>query len=225
MKSANRRFKDAIYEQLARIGKALSSPQRLELLDLLCQAPRSVESLANESGQSVANTSRHLQVLRMARLVEGEREGQFVIYRLADGEACEFTQQLRELAHTRLAEVDQILREFLGGREGMEPVDKETLLAQVRRGEVVVLDVRPQEEYQAGHIAGALSVPLEQLEERIAALPHDQEIVAYCRGPYCVLSVEAVDRLRGLGFRAVRLEDSVLDWRRRGFRVAVGDDP
>ena len=225
MKSPNRRFKDAIYEQFARIGKAIASPRRLELLDLLCQAPRSVDGLVRETGLSIANTSQHLQVLRAARLVEGDKEGQFVVYRLADEATCEFISQLRELAESRLAEVEQIVREYLTGREAMEPVDKETLLAQVRSGQVTVLDVRPSEEYRAGHIPGALSVPLDELEQHLAELPQDQEIVAYCRGPYCVLAVEAVERLRGRGFQAVRLEDSIQDWRSRGFRVAAGESP
>jgi len=225
MKTPNRRFKDAIYEQFARIGKAISSPRRLELLDLLCQAPRTVEGLARETGLTIANTSQHLQVLRAARLVESNKEGQFVTYRLADQAACEFIYGLRMLAENRLAEIEQIVRQYFAEREAMEPVDKETLLEQVHQGEVVVLDVRPPEEYQAGHIPGALSVPLEELEQRLAELPQDQEIVAYCRGPYCVLAVEAVERLRASGFQAVRLEDSMQDWRNRGFRVAVGEKP
>ena len=223
MKSPNRRFKDAIYEQFARIGKAISSPRRLELLDLLCQGPRTVEKLAGETGLSIANTSQHLQILRMARLVEGDKEGQFVVYRLADGAACEFFHTLQELAESRLAEIEQIVRDYLAEHEAMEPVNKETLLTQVRKGEVIVLDVRPPEEYQAGHIPGALSVPLDELEQHISELPQDQEIVAYCRGPYCVLAVEAVEKLRARGFQAVRLEDSIQDWRSRGFQVAVGE--
>ena len=225
MKSPNRRFKDAIYEQFARIGKAIASPRRLELLELLCQAPRPVEGLARETGLTIANTSQHLQVLRAARLVEGDKEGQFVIYRLADEATCEFIHQLRGLAESRLAEIEQIVRQYLAGRAAMEPVDKDTLLTQVRSGEVTVLDVRPSEEYQAGHIPGALSVPLDELETRLSELPQDQEVVAYCRGPYCVLAVEAVERLRAKGFHAVRLEDSMQDWRNRGFRVAAGERP
>lgn len=225
MSTSNRRFKDAIYEQFARIGKALSSPKRLELLDLLCQGERTVEVLARESGLSIANTSQHLQVLRAARLVEGDKEKQFVTYRLADERVCEFFRMLRALAEGRLAEIEQIVREFFEGRGAMEPVDKDTLLARVRDGAVTVLDMRPPEEYRAGHIPGAISVPLEELEHRLSELPKDQEIVAYCRGPYCVLAVEAVELLRARGFRAVRLEDSVQDLRSRGFRVSVGEEP
>lgn len=225
MKNPNRRFKEAIYEQFARIGKALSSPCRLELLDLLCQGPRTVETLAGEAGLSVANTSQHLRALRIARLVESSKEGQFVTYRLADEAVCEFFHTLRHLAESRLAEIDQIVRQYLAQRERLEPVDQEQLLSQVRKGAVVALDVRPPEEYRAGHIAGALSVPLEELEQRLAKLPKNRTIVAYCRGPYCVLAIEAVELLRRKGFKAVRLEDSVQDWRRRGFRVAVGEKP
>ena len=212
-------FKDAIYEQLARIGKTVSSPRRLELLDLLCQAPRTVEALAKQANQSIANTSQHLQVLRAARLVEAEKKGVFVTYRLADPAVGEFFRGLRLLAESRLAEIEQVTRDYLKGRSGMEGVDREALLERVRRGEVVVLDVRPSEEYQAGHIPGALSVPLKELESRLEGLPADQEIVAYCRGPYCMLAVEAVERLRARGFKATRLDESVSDWRARGFEV------
>ena len=225
MKSANRRFKDLIYEQFARIGKAVSSPRRLELLDLLCQGERTVEVLAGEAGMSIANTSQHLQVLRAARLVEAEKDGQFVTYRLADASACEFYRTLQALAESRLTEIQQTVQQFLVGREGMEPVDQEALVARVRSGEATVLDVRPPEEYRAGHIAGSLSVPLDELEQRLSELPQDREIVAYCRGPYCVLAVEAVERLRSRGFQAVRLEDSVQDWCRRGHPSAVGERP
>jgi len=212
-------FKDSIYEQLARIGKTVSSPRRLELLDLLCQAPRTVEALAREANQSIANTSQHLQVLRAARLVEAEKKGLFVTYRLADPAVGEFFRSLRLLAESRLAEIEQVTRDYLKGRSGMEGVDREALLERVRRCEVVVLDVRPSEEYQAGHIPGALSVPLKELESRLERLPADREIVAYCRGPYCMLAVDAVERLRARGFRATRLDESMSDWRARGFEV------
>lgn len=224
MASRNRRFKKAIYEQFARIGKAASNPSRLELLDLLCQGPRTVEALAREAGLGVANTSQHLKVLRAARLVDAEKEGLFVTYRLADQAVCEFFRGVRRLAESRLAEVGEITRNFLEGREGMEPVDRQALLTRVRKGEVTVLDVRPVEEYQAGHIPGALSVPLKELERRLSELPRDREVVAYCRGPYCVLAVEAVEILRARGYRAIRLEDSVQDLRAEGFPVAAGPE-
>ena len=223
MKNPNRAFKDAIYEQFARIGKAVSSPKRLELLDLLCQGERTVEVLAKESGLTVANASQHLQVLRAARLVAAEKEGLFVIYRLADQTVCEFFRTMRVLAESQLAEVDQIKRRFLEGREGMQPVDREALLDLVREEAVTVLDVRPVEEYNAGHIPGALSIPLKDLKQHLAELPRDQEIVAYCRGPYCVLSVQAVEMLRAKGFQAVRLEEGIQDLRAMGFPIAVNE--
>jgi rhodanese-related sulfurtransferase len=224
MKNPNRLFKDAIYEQFARIGKAVSSPKRLELLDLLCQGPRTVEVLAKESGLTLANASQHLQVLRTTRLVEAEKEGLFVIYRLADQTVCEFFRAMRVLAESRLAEVEQIKRRFLEGREGMEPVDRDELLELVREGAVTVLDVRPVEEYNAGHIPGALSIPLKGLELHLTELPHDQEIVAYCRGPYCVLSILAIEILRAKGFKAVRLEEGIQDFRAMGFPIAVNEE-
>lgn len=223
MKSPNRKFKDAIYEQFARIGKAVASPKRLELLDLLCQGEKSVETLARETGLTLANASQHLQVLRAARLVDAEKEGLYVIYRLADQRVCEFFRSMRVLAENRLAEVEMIKRRFLESREGMEPVDREALLGRVRNGAVIVLDVRPEEEYRAGHIPGALSVPLSRLKPLLNQLPKNQQIVAYCRGPYCVLSVEAVEMLRKQGFDAVRLEEGVQDWRAMGLSVTVGE--
>jgi rhodanese-related sulfurtransferase len=224
MKNPNRAFKDAIYEQFARIGKSVSSPKRLELLDLLCQGERTVEVLAKESGLTIANASQHLQVLRAARLVEAEKNGLFVIYRLADQTVCEFFRAMRVLAESQLAEVEQIKRRFLEGREGMEPVDRDALLKLVSEGAVTVLDVRPVEEYNAGHIPGALSIPLKDLTLHLSDLPHDQEIVAYCRGPYCVLSIQAVEMLRAKGFQAVRLEEGIQDLRAMGFQIAEGED-
>ncbi|MCC6390939.1 MAG: ArsR family transcriptional regulator [Bryobacterales bacterium] len=224
MGSSNRRFKTAIYEQFARIGKAISNPSRLELLDLLCQGPRTVEALAREAGLGLANTSQHLKALREARLVEAEKSGLFVTYRLADGQVCQFFRTLRSLAETRLAEVGEITRRFLEARQGLQPVDREQLMIKVREGAVTVLDVRPREEYRAGHLPGALSVPLKELERRLADLPREREVVAYCRGPYCVLAVEAVEILRARGFAAFRLEEGVADWQAKGFPVAVGEE-
>jgi rhodanese-related sulfurtransferase len=221
MKNPNRAFKDANYEQFARIGKSVSSPKRLELLDLLCQGERTVEVLAKESGMTIANVSQHLQVLRTARLVEAEKEGLYVTYRLADQSVCEFFHAMRVLAESQLAEVEQIKRRFLEGREGMEPVDRKALLRLVREGALAVLDVRPVEEYNAGHIPGALSIPLKELQLRLSDLPAGQEIVAYCRGPYCVLSIQAVEMLRAKGFQAVRLEEGIQDLRAMGFPIEV----
>lgn len=215
----NRQFKDAIYEQFARISKALSSPKRLELLDLLCQGERSVEVLAKSTGLSVANASQHLQTLRAARLIEAEKRGLFVVYHLADRQVCDLLSAIRLLAEARLADIEQITRQFMESHPNLEPVDRETLRERVLSGAVTLLDVRPKEEYLAGHIPGALCVPLEELEERLDGLPRDQEIVAYCRGPYCVLAVEAVERLKARGFEAHRMEDGVVEWRSLGLPV------
>lgn len=224
MENPNRTFKDSIYEQFARIGKAVSSPKRLELLDLICQSEKTVEVLAREAGISVANASQHLQVLRAARLVEATKKGLFVHYHLADQPVCEFFRNMRVLAESRLAEVEMITRQFLEGKDGMEPVDRDNLLERVRDGAVTVLDVRPKEEYLAGHISGAISIQLKELEKHLSKFPRDQEIVAYCRGPYCVLSIQAVELLRSKGFNAVRLEEGVQDWRAMGYPVAVNDE-
>lgn len=220
--AAHRNFKNALYEQFARIGKAVSAPKRLELLDLLCQGPRTVEALANEAALTVANASQHLQVLRAARLVEADKRGLYVEYRLADEEVGHFFRSLRGLAEARLAEVERVTREYMSARCAMEAVRGDDLLRRVRDGEVIVLDVRPAEEYLAGHIPGSLSVPLSELKKRIAELPKRREIVAYCRGPYCVMAIEAVEILRKRGYRAQRMEEGVMDWRARGWRIEKG---
>jgi rhodanese-related sulfurtransferase/DNA-binding transcriptional ArsR family regulator len=214
----SRAHKDALYEQLARIGKAVAAPRRLELLDLLGQARRTVEGLAAQTGMSVANTSQHLQVLRSAGLVEAEKDGLYVTYRLASGEVTEFFLGLRRLADTRHAEMDRIKKQFFA-RDDIEEIDAKELLGLGRRGRVVVLDVRPVEEYEAGHIAGAISIPNDALKRRLSELPKNRKVVAYCRGPYCVFSVEAVKLLRSRGFKAARMEDGVPDWRARGLPI------
>lgn len=208
-----------MYEQIARVGKAVASPHRLELLDLLSQGARTVESLADAGGMPMANASQHLQVLRAARLVETRKRGLFVEYRLADPGVERFYLALRSLAEARLAELQDIARRFVDERDGLEQVDREQLLRRVRSGEVTVIDVRPAEEYRAAHIPGAISVPLAELKQRLADLPQGREIVAYCRGPYCVMAIEAVEVLRRKGLRARRMEDGVADWRARGWRV------
>ncbi len=219
-----RLLKDAIYEQFARVGKALSAPKRLELLDLLSQGPRTVEALAEHAGVSIANASQHLQVLRAARLVDAEKRGLHVEYRLAGDDVGEFFLTLRRLAQHRLAEVEQVTRDYLGHRDDMESVAGAELLRRVKHGEVTVLDVRPEEEFRAGHIPGAVSIPLGELKARCKELPKNRDVVAYCRGPYCVFAVEAVALLRKKGFTAHRLEDGVLEWRRRGWRVDVDNN-
>ncbi len=215
------KFRDAIYEQFARIGKAVSSPKRLELLDLLSQTERTVEAIANEAGISIANASQHLQVLRSAGLVVAQKQGIFVTYRLADDRVCEFVQAMKTLAESRLAEIEQIRRQFRESHPDLTPVDCDTLRERIDSGAIVLVDVRPREEYQAGHIAGALCMPLDELEQRPESLPRDQEIVAYCRGPYCIMAAEAVEQLRAKGFRASHMEEGVREWRAGGGEVEI----
>ena len=222
MSHRDRRFKDQIYEHLGRIGKALSSPKRLELLDLLSQGPRTVEVLAAEASLNLGNASKHLQVLRAARLVDADKRGLYVTYRVGGEAVTQFFRSLRLLAEERLVDIKDIAHRYLEGRQGMEAVDRKQLLKRAREGTVTVLDVRPEEEYVAAHIPGAVSIPLGELRRRLKDLPRNQDIVAYCRGPYCVLAIKAVDLLRKKGFRAIRLEDGIPDWLARGLPVAVG---
>lgn len=220
--SPGRRFKNAIYEQFARVSKAMASAHRVELVELLSQGPRTVEALARLADMTLANTSAHLQVLRGAGLVESSKEGLYVTYRLADPSVAELLLTTRRVAEARLAEVAKVTRDFLAENAQLEQVDEAALRARVRRGEVTLLDVRPPEEYAAGHIPGALSVPLPELARQLARLPKRQEVVAYCRGPYCVMAIEAVRQLRAKGFKAVRLEEGVLDWAALGHAVERG---
>lgn len=218
----DRHFKNLVYEQIARVGKALASPKRIELLDILAQGERHVEALASLTGISIANASQHLKVLKAARLVECEKSGVQVAYRLATTSVGGFVRSLRLLAEERLAEIDQVVRAFLKDRAAFDPVDREELLQRVRRGEVMVLDVRPEEEYRSAHLKGALSVPLAELEARLKDLPRDRDVVAYCRGPYCLMAVEAVEKLRANQYHAFRLDLGVTDWREMGFELETG---
>lgn len=220
MTPPSRRFKDEVFEQFARIGKAVASPKRLELLDLLCQGPRTVEVLAEQAGLSLANASQHLQVLRAARLVETEKHGLFVTCRLGEGVEG-FYLGLRGLAESRLPEVEATTREFLEARGAMESVHGGELLQRALSGEVTVLDVRPVEEYRAGHLPRARSIPLGELRARLDELPRDRGIVAYCRGPYCVFAIEAVRLLREQGYAAARLHTGPPDWRAMGVPVVT----
>ena len=222
---AGRLVKDGLYEQFARIGKAVAHPKRIELLDLLCQGERSVEVLADAAAMTVVNASAHLRVLRESRLVATRKEGTRVFYRLADDAVCEFFFSLRDLAGDRYAEVDRIARDFFEARDELEPVNRDELLSRAGDGGVIVLDVRPREEYEAGHIPGAISIPLADLKGRMASLPRGAEIVAYCRGPYCVLAPQALELLRREGFTARRLEDGFPEWRRAGLPIATGGSP
>lgn len=217
-----RSFKDTLYDQFARVGKAMASRRRLELLDVLAQSERTVEELARETGMTVANASQHLQVLRRARLIETRQEGTHVFYRLADECVFGLVQALREVAEARLAEIEQITREYLGDREHLEPVRMPELFDRLRKKEVVVLDVRPPEEYESGHIAGARSIPIGELEARLGEIPVNAEIVAYCRGPYCVFADEAVAHLHRHGRLARRMDLGFPDWQAAGLPVETG---
>ena len=217
----HRLFKDKLFEQFARVGKALANPHRLEILDLLAQGERTVEDLAREAGMSVANTSRHLQELRAARLVEVRREGLYGYYRLADERVFAAWRAIRDLGEARLAEIDRLVGSYLTDRDSLEAVCAEELLAKMREEGVEVLDVRPEDEYRAGHIPGARSVPVERMEAYLEEIPRDREVVAYCRGPYCVFSDEAVALLRSRGYRARRLREGLPDWRAAGLPVEI----
>jgi rhodanese-related sulfurtransferase/DNA-binding transcriptional ArsR family regulator len=220
--ASSRTVKGALYQQLARIGKAVSSPQRLALLDRLANGEKPVEALATQLNLSVKNASAHLRVLREARLVEPRREGQQIYYRLAEAGVATFFLALRDLAERRLAEVREVSRQYLGGRTQMTAVDRRQLLSRIRAGEVTVLDLRDESEYLTGHIPGARSVPLRDLRKALRSLPRDQEVVAYCHGPYCVLSLEAVQLLGAKGLQATRLDDGLVEWAAAGLPVERG---
>src|SRR6185503_2845510 len=217
--AAHRAFKDRLYGQLARVGKALASPHRLELLELLAQGERTVDDVAGEVGMSMANASQHLQALREAGLVESSKRGLFVHYRLADDSVAELSRAIRTVAERRLAELDRIVRDHFGDRSDPEPVAMKELLARARSGKVVILDTRPAGEFATGHIAGALSVPVDELKRRLAELPKTKEFVAYCRGPYCVYADRAVEVLRESGRRARRLDGGFPEWKLAGLPV------
>src|SRR5688572_11689648 len=219
---AHRDFKTRLYGQYARIGKALSSPHRLEMLELLAQSERTVDSLANEIGLSLANASQHLQALRQAALVESRKDGLFVFYRLAGPEVFELSTVLRTVAEARLAELERLVHEHFGDRDDAEGVSMRELLKRARSKQIVLLDTRPANEYVAGHIPGAISVPIDDLKRRLQHLTKGKEYVAYCRGPYCVYADRAVALLRAHGRRARRLLDGFPEWRAAGLPVASG---
>ena len=212
----HREFKDQLYAQFARIGKALASPQRLELLELLAQGERTVEDLAGEAALTVANASQHLHVLRGARLVESRKEGLYVYYRLADPAVFTLWRALREVGERQLAEIDRLVETYMRHPEHLEPLSRDDLARRLAEGDAIVVDVRPTPEYQQGHIAGARSIPVEQLEARLRELDPGQEIVAYCRGPYCVFADEAVSLLRTRGFTARRYVEGYPEWAAAG---------
>jgi rhodanese-related sulfurtransferase/biotin operon repressor len=209
-----------LFQQLARIGTALSSGTRLEFLELLAQGERSVDQLATLTGVSVANTSQHLQKLRQAGLVVGRKEGQYVYYRLAGDEVVRLFAALGQVGEAYVAEVDRIVRLYLASKDELEPVPAKELLDRARKGLVTVLDVRPPEEFAAGHVPGAVNIPIHELEKRLGELPRRKEVIAYCRGPYCLMSYDAVELLRKRGLKARRLEDGLPEWRLAGLPIA-----
>ncbi|MGC2459197.1 MAG: metalloregulator ArsR/SmtB family transcription factor [Gallionellaceae bacterium] len=211
MKGA-RKTKDLLYEQVARIGKVFSSPKRLELIELLCQGEKTVETMAREASISVKLTSAHLRELRTASLVETERQGKNIRYRLADKAVADLWVQIHMLAEDRLVELQLALQKIAVQPDGLVPSDRDSLLKAARKGEVVVLDVRPTEEYLAAHLPFARSIPLNELRQRLGELPRDRSIVAYCRGPYCLLAVDAVELLKREGYSAIHLRDGVAEW-------------
>ena len=218
----HREFKNRLYAQFARIGKALASPHRIELLELLAQSERTVESLASELGLPMANVSQHLQALRQAALVDSRKQGLHVHYRLADDAVADLCRSVRTVAERRLADLDRLVRDHFGDRSDTEPVSMPELLKRARLADVVILDTRPAHEYEAGHIAGAISLPVADLRRRLKGLPKNKEYVAYCRGPYCVYADDAVKFLRSNGRRAHRLVEGFPEWRAAGLPIEIG---
>lgn len=217
-----RAAKTKLFDGFGAVAKALASGRRMEILDVLAQAPRSVETLASEIDQSVANTSHHLRTMARAGLLLNDREGTRIVYRVASPKVTELWRALRDVASEQVAEIDRLARGYVGERDGLESVPREELARRLRRRDVVVLDVRPPTEYHAGHIAGARSIPIEELSRGLRDVPRDADVVAYCRGPYCVFADDAVRSLTRRGYRASRLEDGFPEWRDAGLPVEVG---
>ncbi len=222
MTATSAELRSDLHEQFARIGKAVASPRRIELLELLCQGERSVDALARATGMTVTNVSQHLQELSAARLVARRRDGTRIYYRAADDTVCSFVTELGAVARERLPEVERLAAEHIDDSTKMEPLTRSELLRRLGRGDTVVVDVRPMEEYASGHIAGAISIPLDELGRRLRELPKAKLIVAYCRGPFCVLAPQALALLRRRGFRTRRLEDGLPEWRAAGLPIASG---
>ena len=214
-----RETKNLLYEQVSRVSKALASPKRLELIELLCQCEKSVETLARESAMSVKLASAHLRALRAGRLVETRREGKYVLYRLADPSVADLWVSLRSVAEERLLDLQMALRSLMEARANLVGVDRKSILRQARQGDVIVIDVRPREEFAAGHLPYARSLPLTELKKRLKQLPTDKPVVAYCRGPFCMMAQDAVALLHKHGYRALQLEDGVAEWRARGLPI------
>jgi rhodanese-related sulfurtransferase/DNA-binding transcriptional ArsR family regulator len=210
--SDSRDFKDSIYYHFSRIGKTLNSPKRIELLDILSQGPKSVDILAKETEMSVANTSQHLQTLLEVRLVKFRKEGTYVVYQLANNKVCDLIQSIQKIAEERFEEINQLRKDFIERPDRLESINLSTFFKRIKNGNITLIDVRPKSEYDANHIPGALSIPIEELNEKIIELTKDKEIIAYCRGPYCVSATEAVELLTSHGFQAVRLEIGIQHW-------------
>ena len=215
-------LKGELYQSIARVAQALASGNRLQLLEFLAQGERSVDQLAALAGMTVANTSQHLQALQQAGLVAARKDGQRVYYSIAGNDVLALCAGLRRVAEARVAEVERLVRDFIGHRDELEPIAAEELLERAKKGLITVLDVRPREEYAAGHVRGAINVPLDKLEGYLAQLPRKREVVAYCRGPYCLMSFEAVLKLRRRGWKARRLENGFPEWKAAGLPVAGG---
>ena len=214
-----RAMKNLLYEQVSRVSKALASPKRLELIELLCQCEKSVETLARESAMSVKLASAHLRALRAGRLVETRKDGKYVLYRLADTSVADLWVSLRDVAEERLLDLQMALRSLMEARTNLVGVDRKSILRQAQHGDVIVIDVRPQEEFAAGHLPFARSLPLTELKQRLKQLPRDKPVVAYCRGPFCMMAHDAVALLQKQGYRAQPLEDGVAEWRARGLPI------
>lgn len=215
----SREFKDLVFEQFAKIAQAFSAPKRLEIIEILSQGERDVDSLSKQVSMTIANTSRHLQILKHARLLETRREGVRIFYRIADEDVANCWLGLQSLAEKRSAEVKETARAFFDERDSMEPITKEELIKRTKNNDAIILDVRPYQEYQNGHIPGSLSIPLSELKNRLGEIPKNRDVVAYCRGPYCVLSAEAMTILRNAGFQAMRLKEGLPEWREAGLPV------
>ncbi|MFF2089282.1 metalloregulator ArsR/SmtB family transcription factor [Paenibacillus sp. NPDC058174] len=212
MQQLSRDFKDSLYRQFARIGKSMSSEKRLEILHLLSQGPKAVERLASSTNSSIANVSKHLQVLSESRLVKYHKQGNYVFYELANPQVAEFLLSLWNIGEVQLTDVQRIKEEYQQNFSAIQTLTMDELVSKMNSSEVVLLDVRPKDEFQTAHIPGALSIPIDELEAQIAALPKDREIVAYCRGPYCIYATQAVQFLQEYGYQAFRIEEGVLEW-------------
>ena len=214
-----RQIKDAIYSHLATLTKALSSPKRIEIIDLLCQGEKTVEAISEQAALGLKNASAQLKELKAARLAESRKQGKYVFYRIADPSVAQFWIRLRTFGHDRISEIQKITEDAFQGPEVLEQMDRKTLLSKAKRGEVVLIDVRPADEYKSGHIPFAVSVPASEISKHLKSFPKKKEIVAYCRGPYCFFAKEAVETLRKHGFKAYNLKDSVHDWSEHGLPV------